>query len=174
MSTRLVPILRVSDLPADGSMSHWVLVGQVPHEDHGDPRSHRSGAGATARAVRVSAGDLDLIIDESWSAWSLLKRPGQSSSSDMLLGRAPTNDISIAHSSVSKLHARIRVEGVELVMSDASSSNGTVVNGESVRAGDEVPLVSGDFVRFGACVFQVFSPSHINAIVTRLRGVSPV
>jgi hypothetical protein len=174
MSTRLVPMLRVSDLPADGSMAHWVLVGQVPHEDHDGPRSHRSVAGATVRAVRVSAGDMDLIIDESWSAWSLVKRPGQSSSSDLLLGRGPTNDISIAHSSVSKLHARIRVEGAEMLMSDASSSNGTVVNGESVRAGDEVPLVSGDFVRFGACVFQVFSPSHINAIVKRLRGVSPV
>ena len=169
MSTDPASIPRVFELPANGSLSHWVMVGQVPEEIE-DAWSYRTGAVKTVRAVRAATGEVDALIDESWSAWPLLKRAGQAFSGTILLGRAPTNDIWVPHSSVSKLHARLRLDGAEVLLSDASSSNGTIVNGDAVWAGDEVLVESGDLVRFGACVFQVFSPVHMTAVLQRLRG----
>ena len=168
MSTAAASIPRVFELPTDGSLSHWFMVGQVPEEAE-DAWSYRTGAVKTVRAVRAATGEVDALIDESWNAWPLAKRAGQAFSGTILLGRAATNDICVPHTSISKLHARLRLNGAEVLLSDASSSNGTIVNGDTVGAGAEVPLESGDLVRFGACVFQVFSPVHMTAVLKRLR-----
>ncbi len=85
------------------------------------------------------------------------------------MGRSATNDICVVHSSISKLHARIRLQGGELMVSDASSSNGTMVNGAKLAAGEEVHLETGDLVRFGGCVLQAFSPEHLTSVLGRLR-----
>ncbi len=160
---------RISELPADGTLGAWVLVGNVPDEN-ADGWSYRTGAVKTVRAVRSATGEVDAIIDESWSAWAIEKRKDTRFSDTILVGRAATNDICIGHSSVSKLHARIRVHGNELLISDATSSNGTIVNGEKLDATQEVHLETGDLVRFGGCVLQVFSPEHLASILSRLRA----
>ena len=87
----------------------------------------------------------------------------------ILIGRSATNDICVVHSSISKLHARIRLHGGELLISDASSSNGTIVNGAKLETGEEIHLETGDLVRFGGCVLQVFSPEHLTSVLGRLR-----
>ena len=61
------------------------------------------------------------------------------------LGRAPTCDIKIASTSVSKEHATLLVAGDKLIISDLDSRNGTFVNGikiqnQRLNAGDKVSL----------------------------------
>jgi hypothetical protein len=162
-------VTRVAQLPADGSLSAWCLVGIVPEDDDEDAWSYRTGAIRTVRPTKVSTGGAAVLIDESWGVWPLQKRPGTAFPDTILVGRATTNDVCIVDPGISKLHARIRLVGEELWISDATSSNGTVVNGDGVGQ-DEVALADGDLVRFGSRVFQLFSPGHLTAIVRQLRA----
>ncbi len=148
------------------------MTGQLPVEDD-EPWNYRTGAIKTVRAVRANTGEVDTLMDESWNAWLLEKIAGRPFSDTILIGRAANNDVSLAHSSVSKLHARIRIElhkGIAtLRLSDADSSNGTIVNGSPLAKNEEAILETSDLVRFGACVFQVFSPEHMTEVLKRLR-----
>lgn len=71
------------------------------------------------------------------------------------LGRATNNDLIVRHASVSKLHAHFQVVaegGVErLVISDAGSVNGTLVNGRSVGEPPDggVAVEPGDRIMIG-------------------------
>jgi hypothetical protein len=163
------PPKQVGSLPGDGSLATWVMVGHVPGDDD-EPWSYRTGAVKTVRAVRANTGEVDALIDESWGAWPLSKASGRSFASTVLIGRAANNDITLNHTSVSKLHARVRLHAGALYLQDAGSSNGTLVNGARLQGDEELLLESGDLVRFGAVVFQVFSPAHMTAVLERLRG----
>lgn len=48
------------------------------------------------------------------------------------LGRAPTCDLVIPRSTISRVHARIESSGLRYVLHDADSANGTFVNGERI------------------------------------------
>jgi hypothetical protein len=164
-------ILRVHDVPIDGSWSAWSFVGAVPEQaDDGGPWNGRTGLVRAVRPTRVQTGATAVLIDREWGVWPLQKRTGASSSSaDVLsIGRASTNDVCIADAGISKVHARLRVAGDQLWLADAASSNGTLVNGDTVT-GDEVPLADGDLVRFGPRVVQVLSPTHLADVVRQLR-----
>src|SRR5689334_14569036 len=50
-----------------------------------------------------------------------------------LIGRAPACHIVVSRSSVSRLHARIERQGMYFMLSDASSANGTFVNGKQIQ-----------------------------------------
>jgi len=159
----------VSALKDDGTLSNWVMVGQVPGSED-EPWSYRTGAVKTVRAVRANTGEVDALLDESWNAWPLSKAAGKSFAATVLIGRSASNDICLAHTSVSKLHARVRMVSGVPHLSDAGSSNGTIVNGEELGPDQEVRLETGDLVRFGSCVFQVFSPEHMTTVLKRLRS----
>lgn len=167
MST--VAVTRVAQLAADGSLSTWMLIGMMPEDDATDAWSYRTGAIKTVRPVRIATNEAAVLIDESWGAWPLSKRGQTVFANTILVGRATTNDVCIVDGSISKLHARVRRGGGALWLSDAGSSNGTVVNGDGIAAGDEVLLSTGDLVRFGARVFQVFSPEHLTTVLRFLR-----
>ncbi|MGI8714839.1 MAG: FHA domain-containing protein [Solirubrobacteraceae bacterium] len=64
---------------------------------------------------------------------------------ELLVGRHPVCDIVLDDLSVSRRHARLRFRDGRWVLQDLESTNGTLVNGESVgrcqlRPGDEVHL----------------------------------
>ena len=163
-------VTRVAQLPADGSLSAWMLIGMMPEDDETDAWSYRTGAVKTVRPVRVATDGAAVLIDESWGAWPLTKRGQTAFAATILVGRATTNDVCIVDGSISKLHARIRRDGDSLWLSDADSSNGTVVNGDPIPPGEEVLLTTGDLVRFGARVFQVFSPEQLTTVLRGLRS----
>lgn len=71
----------------------------------------------------------------------------------MLLGRAPDCDLVIVNPEVSRHHARLSIEGNELVVEDLGSSNGTVVNGKLVVG--RQALHHKDEMRFHDIVFRV-------------------
>ena len=66
-----------------------------------------------------------------------------------LIGRASTCNIVVSRLSVSRLHAKIARQGMYFVLSDASSANGTFVNGKQIqdvyqlKDQDEIGLANG-------------------------------
>ena len=76
----------------------------------------------------------------------------------------------VVHSSVSKLHARVRLADDKLYLSDAGSSNGTSVNGEKLAEKAERVLEHGHLVRFGACNFQAFEPTRFVQLLARFSS----
>lgn len=63
------------------------------------------------------------------------------------IGRAQTNDITIAEQSVSSNHAEIIIENGNYVLVDLNSTNGTFVNGKRIT---KHPLTNADSIRMGA------------------------
>src|SRR4051812_12262722 len=62
------------------------------------------------------------------------------------IGRAPENSIRLEDPSVSSRHAEIVVMAQNCYLKDRGSTNGTVVNGQTVT---ETQLRAGDRIRFG-------------------------
>jgi predicted component of type VI protein secretion system len=65
------------------------------------------------------------------------------------VGRADHNTLSLHDNSVSERHCEIFDNGVDLIIHDLGSRNGTVVNGEHLRNAQR-PLAHGQIVKFGA------------------------
>jgi hypothetical protein len=67
------------------------------------------------------------------------------------LGRARNNDVVLRHESVSKFHAWFSCdERGAYYVADASSRNGTKLNGQLLAAAAPVQLREGDLLRFGS------------------------
>jgi pSer/pThr/pTyr-binding forkhead associated (FHA) protein len=140
-------------------------VGPAP-SDSADDWSFRT---LSAKKVFDATGDCDVMLDDNYVVHVLRKaRPGPFANT-ILVGRSGTNDVCIAHSSISKLHARVRSTADGIWLSDAGSSNGTTLNGKKLAQGAEMPCSSGAHVLFGACGFQLFEPKHFHAILSRFR-----
>lgn len=77
------------------------------------------------------------------------------------LGRADYNDVVIADSSVSTMHAKLQLRGGVWILSDLGSTNGTFVDGELVDG--EQPLGPGSTIRLGE-VTLLFEPLHDEAV----------
>lgn len=68
----------------------------------------------------------------------------------MIIGRAADQcSLVVAHSTVSRRHARLAFSGEALQIEDLGSTNGTAVNGTALAAGNAVPLQVGAKLRLG-------------------------
>ena len=66
------------------------------------------------------------------------------------VGRATDNDLHLNHSSVSKIHASLRMDQLgSLLVADTGSTNGTHINGQRIPYGEARPIQEGDVVAFG-------------------------
>jgi len=90
--------------------------------------------------------------------------------SRVTVGREKSAGVSIDDESVSRLHARIDRDAEGLVITDLKSSNGTLVNGESVL---QSPIEEGDSVQFGDIPFTVVRQERF-AIERVLLGLAAV
>ena len=63
------------------------------------------------------------------------------------IGRSSRNDICICDRFASRFHAELKCKGDRVFLSDASSANGTYLNGQRVSA--PMPLRPGDLIRIG-------------------------
>ncbi len=67
-----------------------------------------------------------------------------------LIGReAAVSKLVIGHPEVSSAHAWIGWNGASIVFLDRGSTNGSTINGVSIRAGDETPIRAGDVISLG-------------------------
>jgi adenylate cyclase len=72
---------------------------------------------------------------------------------ETVIGRAPACDIVINHPTVSRQHAKLRVDASRCFVSDAGSRYGTRVNGAALDA--ECELVAGDVLSVGSIAIAV-------------------
>jgi hypothetical protein len=72
---------------------------------------------------------------------------------ETLLGRIDSNHVVLDDASVSRIHARVLLEGQRVFLEDCASSLGTQVNGEMV---DRIELQHGDVIKLGAVALLFF------------------
>ncbi|MEK6335034.1 MAG: FHA domain-containing protein [Acidobacteriota bacterium] len=66
------------------------------------------------------------------------------------VGRGTDNDLHLNHSSVSKIHAALKMDNLgTLLVADTGSTNGTHINGVRMAYGEARPIADGDVVAFG-------------------------
>jgi hypothetical protein len=164
----LLPLVAKGPLAFADEVGGWLLVGQLP--DVEPNWAYRTEGVPVARAVRAPTGEVEAMLDERWAAWPLRKRPGNVFPDTIFVGRATNNDVCIPHTSVSKLHARVRNGVYGLILQDAGSSNGTMLNGDALVTGVDVSVSHGDLVRFGNVVFQCFEPAKLCAVLERFMA----
>lgn len=98
-------------------------------EELGAPRR----AGSTPKyAYRLFCGPREIALGE-----------GES-----VLGREPEATVFIDHTSVSRRHAKITIEGGRAILEDLGSKNGTFLGGKRLEAA--ASLTDGDEIRLGA------------------------
>jgi hypothetical protein len=87
------------------------------------------------------------------------------------VGRTPNNDVCLASSSVSKLHAYFQQESGQWVIRDSMSSFGTFVDGTRIPTDKSMPVHDGSTIGFGPdteCVF--LGPKALFEYLRRLGG----
>ncbi len=122
---------------------------QALEDDARRPRfirtAHRFGYAFCAEACDSNDGSADrrgLLPRLVWGDRVLSLRAGEN-----LLGRDKEAAVVLDAASVSRHHARIRIEGSRATLEDLGSKNGTSLNGE--RLGEARELRDGDVVRLG-------------------------
>ena len=70
----------------------------------------------------------------------------------LIVGRAPTCDLSVADPTISRRHAELVVDEDQVTLRDLGSSNGTFVNGHKVAA---ATLEVDDLIAFGKVAFRL-------------------
>jgi hypothetical protein len=66
------------------------------------------------------------------------------------VGRGTDNDLYLNHTSVSKVHAALKMDNLgTLLVADTGSTNGTHINGVRIPYGEARPIADGDVVAFG-------------------------
>ncbi|HVN28004.1 MAG TPA: FHA domain-containing protein, partial [Candidatus Binataceae bacterium] len=84
------------------------------------------------------------------------------------IGAADSNDLVLAHKSVSGRHAEIRRMRDGCIVRDLGSTNGTYVNGKRIE-GEQV-LRPGDELRFGAARFALVAGQKSSSSIARIIG----
>jgi hypothetical protein len=107
-----------------------------------------AGAPAKTELLRKEPPQLSWLIQRSGPRAGREYRLGELTN----VGRdASQSDIVIDDSTVSRQHARVRLEEGRFVLYDLASSNGTFVNDQQIQ---KQPLLDGDRVRFGSVDFN--------------------
>jgi hypothetical protein len=91
--------------------------------------------------------DMPAAVD--LEVFPLVKKPGASFPDRITIGRTGNNDIVIADTSVSRLHAYVRRDGPGWVVADAGSKNGSWLRGDVLEARREKPLHSRAVIKLG-------------------------
>jgi pSer/pThr/pTyr-binding forkhead associated (FHA) protein len=94
-------------------------------------------------------------------------------SGSLLIGRLPECDVLLSDTMVSRMHARISVQGDSVVVEDLHSTNGVYVNG--MRVGHSTVLCEGDRILIGTTEFSLFESRDSSLMRVRTaRALSAV
>lgn len=83
---------------------------------------------------------------------------------EMIIGRDPSSDISISDPLISRKHAKITREGTVIKIEDLGSSNGTVINGKKLEAGNVAKLAKEDMIKMGNSIVKYLPAGEIEII----------
>ena len=120
-------------------------------EHTSEPRSPSETIGISGTQRAEPGRSYLLVIDGDSSRQLDLPASGR-----IVIGRADDCQLVLAHKSVSRHHAELKVERGSAVVSDLGSHNGTRVNGAALRGARA--LFSGDVVSVGDAVLVVHTP----------------
>ncbi len=87
------------------------------------------------------------------------------------LGRATTNDVSLADPKASRFHARIECDDDGCTIVDLGSANGTRVNGQRVESS---PLATGDTIQVGASTVRFEEHRPVEETSETIIGIPDV
>lgn len=87
----------------------------------------------------------------------------------LLIGRLPECDVLLQDALVSRMHARLSVQGDSVVVEDLHSTNGVYVNG--LRVGHSAVLRDGDRILIGTAEFSLFETR--DSSLQRIRAARP-
>ena len=85
--------------------------------------------------------------------------------SDMVIGRAISDDIVVTGVGVSPQHARLRIRHDVITIEDLDAPAGTFVNSERIPARHPVVIRAGDTVALGSCLMTVMASSVLQDAV---------
>ncbi|MEM6798095.1 MAG: FHA domain-containing protein [Planctomycetota bacterium] len=176
---------RPDDVPATGKVRQWIvgsdshcdIVVRCPYvsrrhckvlESSGrywvEDLGSRNGTHVNNRVAegRVPVTGEDLITLGTlarmpWPPANVSRASGSHEVRIVRIGRAPSNDVTLSHSSVSRRHAQLTILGDQLVLEDLGSTNGTFVGDSSLRI-NRATVQPTDLVRIGKFSFPV---SHL-------------
>jgi two-component system cell cycle response regulator len=83
---------------------------------------------------------------------------------EMIIGRDPTAEISVADQSISRKHAKVTKANGKVVLTDLGSSNGTYVNDKKVSSGESVSLAKEDMVKIGNSIFKFLPAGELEIL----------
>lgn len=132
-----------------------------PHLALWTPLDDESDERPTAQFLTLShapqAGDATSDHDAPRAVLPVAKRTGSNAFTLMItIGRAPNNDLVLPDRRVSKFHAYFRRVGDAWTVSDANSTNGTMVDGVPVPPERGLTLRSGARIILGGAVHLEF------------------
>ena len=142
-----------------------------------EPSSERSRGVHTGELVAAEPpkGGGDTFRIRHWVI-SVKKPPAAPAQDRIFLGRSETNDICVPHKTVSKLHAyfvRDAQSPLKWFVVDTGSANGTKHNGLRIPPRAKVPIVDGDTICFGRCVFQWMTAKSLHErVLAAANGAS--
>ncbi len=90
---------------------------------------------------------------------------------ELIIGREPGVDILIDAQGVSRRHARLSVQGGQIVLEDLGSSNGTFISEERISSPRR--LKQGDQIRLGRTILLEYRDFQPTASETRLEAALP-
>lgn len=126
-----------------------------------------AGASMETRAAVEEQVEVTITSINESPAKLIVSRNGQSREfllrkPDVTIGRAPSNDIALSGDQLaSRRHALIHFDGVNYVIRDLVSANGTYINGVELRS--PTPLSNGDHVGVGEHELIFFSAAESTA-----------
>ena len=77
---------------------------------------------------------------------------------ELLIGRSADLDLVLSEEMVSRKHAKMKIQGASMVLTDLGSTNGSYINGEKIRR-QEVGL--GDRLLLGTSIIRVIETSEM-------------
>src|SRR5205809_1698119 len=85
------------------------------------------------------------------------------------IGREEGNGLRLNDERISRFHAKVQLDGEDVILTDLESTNGTRVNGDAVQIRR---LQAGDRVGVGRSVLLFGTPDEIRARVDQLRSAA--
>lgn len=116
----------------------------------------------TPKEIHPLAGHVILIPITSTSTGSLV------------FGREEPADILVPDETVSVRHTIIIWEGPQVSITDAGSTNGTLVNLRALRANRPTQLINEDIITVGRHSFQFYLPNHFFRVLEGLATPPPM
>jgi len=172
---RIVPTMSGPEFLAE--FPHPFLVQAKPITPHGEELPQFTTTRFNRGDLVASTGQL-LRLQGQARVCKVVKKEGNVFKDMISVGRARNNDIALPYTSVSKFHAFFRKRGDDgpYVLSDAKSTNRTLVNDEEVKQERARELLDGDIVSFSPkLVFSFYSSEGFYAFVQKiLREIEEV